>query len=285
MTVKVLDVSHHKGEIDWQRVKEDGVEGVIIKATDGYFMPPNWNWHKDYRFDYNWLGTKSFNWRGAYHFLRVDDENARRYGRPTSQEQIHYFYDVVTKEGLEWNDYVCLDIEQPFNQTNYLSKRILVERIVNAIKLTESLFKRKPIIYTGAWWWENYDSQFSNHLNYLDTLKYWMSHYWTVNNNNEIISTTVFADQVSRVLAPNNKSYCRLPNTIKKENVILWQYSDRGKIPGVNKNVDINMIIIPEAQWKNERSTPATDDTKTQVEKELAVIEASTRRIRDLINV
>lgn len=33
--VKVIDVSHHQGAIDWARVKADGVVGAFIKATEG----------------------------------------------------------------------------------------------------------------------------------------------------------------------------------------------------------------------------------------------------------
>lgn len=33
--VKIIDVSHHQGTIDWNKVKADGVMGVFIKATEG----------------------------------------------------------------------------------------------------------------------------------------------------------------------------------------------------------------------------------------------------------
>jgi Lyzozyme M1 (1,4-beta-N-acetylmuramidase) len=33
--VKVIDVSHHQGVINWAAVKADGVQGVLIKATEG----------------------------------------------------------------------------------------------------------------------------------------------------------------------------------------------------------------------------------------------------------
>ena len=33
-TIKVIDVSHHQGEIDWEKVKADGVQGAIIRTSD-----------------------------------------------------------------------------------------------------------------------------------------------------------------------------------------------------------------------------------------------------------
>lgn len=33
--IKVIDISHHQGKIDWTAVKEDGVQGAFIKATEG----------------------------------------------------------------------------------------------------------------------------------------------------------------------------------------------------------------------------------------------------------
>ena len=35
MEVKGIDVSKHQGEIDWQKVKDSGVEFVILRAGYG----------------------------------------------------------------------------------------------------------------------------------------------------------------------------------------------------------------------------------------------------------
>ncbi len=34
MKLKVIDVSHHQGKIDWTKVKADGVQGAIIRVSD-----------------------------------------------------------------------------------------------------------------------------------------------------------------------------------------------------------------------------------------------------------
>ncbi len=33
--MKVIDVSHHNGVIDWKKVKDDGIESVIIRTGFG----------------------------------------------------------------------------------------------------------------------------------------------------------------------------------------------------------------------------------------------------------
>jgi GH25 family lysozyme M1 (1,4-beta-N-acetylmuramidase) len=158
---KVIDTSYHKGYIDWQAVKDGGgVEGVILKASDGFFMPDDmegttWTGHSDPSFILYWKEVKElFAWRGAYHFLRVDDEIAIQRGRLTSQEQIRYFYDLVVSQGLEWDDYIIIDAEQSASQIDYLDSSVIAKRVKDAVALAEELFGRKVMVYTGAWWWE-----------------------------------------------------------------------------------------------------------------------------------
>ena len=46
-----IDVSHHRGEVDWKKVKASGIAFGIAKATDGIsFFDP--------RFDQNWVGMR-----------------------------------------------------------------------------------------------------------------------------------------------------------------------------------------------------------------------------------
>ena len=39
MEIKVIDVSDYQGTIDWEKVKADGVEGVIIRCGYGDNIP------------------------------------------------------------------------------------------------------------------------------------------------------------------------------------------------------------------------------------------------------
>jgi GH25 family lysozyme M1 (1,4-beta-N-acetylmuramidase) len=271
---KIIDTSYHKGYIDWNKIKEQGVEGVILKASDGYFMPDDmagttWTGHSDPTFLLYWKEIKDiFDWRGAYHFLRVDDEVATKNGRLTSQEQIYYFYDLVTGEGLEWNDYIVLDIEQSFSQTDYLARSVVAERVENAIALTEELFGRKPIIYTGAWWWEYYHQYFNKEFIYK--YPFWLSHYWNIDSNNDMVyNGYYYYIKPNRLFPPewldrleDRIAYCRLPvisdsPTINPEKVYLWQYSASGVFDGIasGSKIDINRYILNEEDWSEARGT------------------------------
>jgi lysozyme len=60
-----IDVSHHQGSIDWQRVANDGISFAYIKASEGATFT-------DPRFAENWLGADGAGLdRGAYHFFSL----------------------------------------------------------------------------------------------------------------------------------------------------------------------------------------------------------------------
>lgn len=60
-----IDVSHHQGPIEWERVAGDDISFAYIKATEGGdFVDP--------RFQENWIGSGEAGLaRGAYHFFTL----------------------------------------------------------------------------------------------------------------------------------------------------------------------------------------------------------------------
>ena len=62
--VQGIDISHHQGDIDWERLKsQPNVRFVIMKATEG-------GDHRDRKFAGNWQAAKDAGIiRGAYHFF------------------------------------------------------------------------------------------------------------------------------------------------------------------------------------------------------------------------
>jgi lysozyme len=61
--VRGIDVSHHQGEIDWNRVATADLRFAFIKATEGRD-------HQDTRFGENWAAAREAGLtRGAYHFF------------------------------------------------------------------------------------------------------------------------------------------------------------------------------------------------------------------------
>ncbi|HYT78062.1 MAG TPA: GH25 family lysozyme [Actinomycetota bacterium] len=60
-----IDVSHHQGRIEWDRVAHDGIAFAYIKATEGGDLV-------DSRFSENWTNAKEAGLvRGAYHFFTL----------------------------------------------------------------------------------------------------------------------------------------------------------------------------------------------------------------------
>ena len=70
--VQGIDVSHYQGEIDWAKMKQQGMDFAYIKATEG-------SAHEDKRFDKNWKEAKAAGMLcGAYHFFSFESEGAKQ---------------------------------------------------------------------------------------------------------------------------------------------------------------------------------------------------------------
>ena len=67
MSVKGIDVSKYQGKIDWNKVKADGVEFVVIRAGYGREIS-----QKDPYFEQNYEGAKAAGLRvGTYWYILV----------------------------------------------------------------------------------------------------------------------------------------------------------------------------------------------------------------------
>ena len=78
--VRGVDVSHYQGSIDWNVLKDQGMEFSYIKATEG-------SGHTDGRFLENWDGARDAGIRaGAYHFFSFDSP---------AKNQLEHFINTV----------------------------------------------------------------------------------------------------------------------------------------------------------------------------------------------
>ncbi|WP_252222412.1 MULTISPECIES: GH25 family lysozyme [unclassified Clostridium] len=141
-----IDVSNHNGDIDFNKVKEDNIEVVYIKATEG-------TTYKDSYLNKNYTGAKKAGLKtGFYHFLVGSSE-------PETQAE-NFYNNIKDKE----NDLKpCLDIETTnFNVMDYA---------LRFIKRFENLCKLPLCIYTAPYFAnENLDSR-------LDKYSCWIAHY------------------------------------------------------------------------------------------------------------
>jgi lysozyme len=125
--VKGLDVSHHQGKINWQRVKEESkYEFVYIKATEG----------KDFlddRFLYNWTEANNKGFlTGAYHFFSMQS---------SGREQAEHFSKVVPV--LSSSMPPVIDVEISLSH----DKKKVSDNLQTMINVLEQKYNKKPILY------------------------------------------------------------------------------------------------------------------------------------------
>ena len=148
--IKVLDVSHHNGNINWTKVASDGVKGVYIKLTEGK------SYLDDKAYE-NYLGAKKAGLRvGFYHYAHADND-------PVAE--VDFF---LKKLGSMKADLPhCLDLEESKGKTK-------TQVTAFAKKWMEYLQKKTgitPILYTG------YSFIKSNFTSALAKYPLWVARY------------------------------------------------------------------------------------------------------------
>lgn len=100
MTYKGIDVSHWQGQIDFKKVKDSGIEFVIIKAGGS-----DKGFYKDAKFEYNYREAKAAGLSvGAYYFV-----GKNFYGVESGVADAHRFLDIILGKQFEYP--IFLDVE------------------------------------------------------------------------------------------------------------------------------------------------------------------------------
>ena len=126
-----IDVSKHTGKIDFQKVKEQSIDFVFMKSTEGEN-------YKDETFENNYLGAKESRIPiGTYHFFRFNK---------SGKSQANNYLTAI--EGKKFDLPFVLDIEEWGNQTTKTR-----EEIINEIDAFITLVEKKTgvplMIYTN----------------------------------------------------------------------------------------------------------------------------------------
>lgn len=96
-----IDVSSYQGDIDWKKVKEQGVDFVILRA--GVHSSIDGQLHKDTYFDEYYNECKKYGIPvGCYWFTRARSI-------PEAQTEADFFLDIIKGKQFEYP--VCFDIE------------------------------------------------------------------------------------------------------------------------------------------------------------------------------
>ncbi|MFT3839130.1 MAG: GH25 family lysozyme [Myxococcaceae bacterium] len=135
-TVQGIDVSVYQGSVNWTSVKNAGRHFGIARVSDGLNHPDSW-------FSTNWSNMKAAGLiRGAYQFFEPGQDAAAQANM------------VVAKVGkLGAGDLpVMLDMEV----TGGLSPSQITAKIHTWVNTIEAGTGKKPIVYTGAYFWDDY---------------------------------------------------------------------------------------------------------------------------------
>ncbi|GAB1769194.1 GH25 family lysozyme [Priestia sp. RMT2NF4] len=126
--IKVIDVSHHNGTIDWAKVASDGVKGAYIKLTEGTTFLDK----KSYD---NYIGAKNAGLRvGFYHFAHADND-------PIAE--VNFFLNKLGSMKVDLPH--CLDLEENKGKT----KAQVTAFAVRWMEYIERKTSITPILYTG----------------------------------------------------------------------------------------------------------------------------------------
>lgn len=183
-----IDVSRWQGEIDWRVVAAGGYRFVIIRATVG-------DYYTDPRFYENWRGAHDAGLLvSAYHVVKP---------KQTAEAQIDRLFDVL--EGRRPDLPLVLDVELADDKP----APVVTGCVKQCAQLVAAREGRKPLIYTGSWFWN------PNILHAPDWAEYdlWIAHYG-----------------VDEPTLPQDWTAWR-----------FWQHSEKGSVAGVSsRNTDLN---------------------------------------------
>ena len=133
--VQDIDISHYQEVIDLEKVSQENIDFVFMKATEGHdYIDPN--------FEYNWeetdrLGIK----RGAYHFFSM---------RSSGTDQGEKIIEVVPYD--ENSMPPVIDIEIPTTHTEGVVKKELSDLIA----VLKDHYHKEPILYVTYYTYNAY---------------------------------------------------------------------------------------------------------------------------------
>lgn len=187
-----IDVSSNQGMIDWGLAAASGQKYAFIRSSMG-------RGGVDSRFSTNFRQAKDAGLLvGVYHLIRPEWRG---------EEQMTHF---LTTLGDRVPDLpLVLDVELTGSDVGKPQpKEVITECVREAVSVLAARGQRKPIIYTGGWFWNRWIVPSSE----WDQYDLWIAHYGAT--------------------APT------LP--VGWTDWKFWQYTDKGRIGGVRTDVDMN---------------------------------------------
>lgn len=204
---KGIDVSVHQKNIDWKKVAADGIDYAIIRAA--YRGYETGKLVVDPKFERNIKGALSNGIEvGVYIFSSA--VNAKE-----AVEEASLLLKLCEKYKITY-PYV-IDIESANSSLTGRADRITNAQrteVINAFCATIRAGGKKPMLYTGMWY-------YSAKINKRDLVDcpLWIAYY---------------ADKDKKTVSP------------KPRNFNIWQYSSSGSVDGIEGRVDMNALVSKE---------------------------------------
>ena len=141
--VRGVDVSEYQGEVDWDRIKSQGISFAFIKATEG-------SKSKDDYFDKNFGKLKNMDMLlGIYHFFSFETEG---------EEQAQNYINTVGY--IENDDSIFIPIIDVEYYSYYEKakpyKEWIIEELQTMLDDLENTYRIKPMIYTTMGFYDDY---------------------------------------------------------------------------------------------------------------------------------
>ena len=125
-----IDISHHQGTIDWDKLQTEDISFIIIKATEGGDF-------KDPRFKDNWENSKRRQYKvGAYHFYRLCK---------SGKDQAVNFIQTVPADKNDLPP--AIDLEFGGNCGTTQTKEQILHEIKEFLDTVHAFYEKRPILY------------------------------------------------------------------------------------------------------------------------------------------
>ena len=137
--VRGIDISHHQKKINWEKLRSEKINFVIIKATEGVdYQDPNFsvNWNKSLKEGYE---------TGAYHFYRLCR---------SGNEQAGNFINTVPKSEMTLPPFV--DLEYGGNCKTDKSKDEVKKEIYIFLETVKNYYGKTPVLYATDSFYKDY---------------------------------------------------------------------------------------------------------------------------------
>lgn len=214
-----IDVSTHNGTLDFEKIKKEGIDFLMIRSSYGWYDEKDQENGKDYSFQYdkelknNVEGALNHQIPfGIYHYSYAS----------TKEEALleaEYTINALKEAGITSSN-LSLPIAYDVEENTSLDKETITDLVITyCTKIKEAGFT--PMIYS-------YENWYSSHLNMkrLNALGY---QFWYANY-------------------PKNPDFSTMPHIANTSIVpFIWQYSNQGSILGANTpnhTVDLNILYM-----------------------------------------